>query len=207
MKHLFFIILVLICFQLEAQKIVEKSINAESIACVVVEGDGMFKIKIKTANTSSISIKTKIEGENSQHMVVSSEIKNDSLIIKSAYQPMFIGQNDKLSAHKVMSIELELSIPKHLSLYVKSDNASASINGTYNNITVELSQGNCMVNNFLGNATINTINGKIDLESNYATVSTYSKTGSITKRPLLLGENQISLHTINGDISVTKTKK
>lgn len=206
MKHLFFIILIFISLKLEAQKTVEKLMDAEAISTIIVNGDRMFKINVKTVNASSISIKTKIEGENSEQLVVSSIIKNDSLIINSAYQPMFIGQNDKLSAHKVMSVELELSIPENLYVYVKSKNASAIISGNYSNIIVELSQGNCKMNDFFGNATINTINGKIDLQSNYATVSAYSKTGVIEKKVLLSGNNQISLHTINGDISITKTK-
>lgn len=196
----------LFSYQLTAQKVIEKTIDAANISSIVIEGNNMFKINVSTLKTNFAIIKTKIEGEYSDQMVVLVEVMGDTLNVSSKFQPLFKKDDDKLGAHKVMSVEVELVVPRNLNIYIVSENASSNIKGVYKNLFVELAQGNCIVDSFLGNAIINTINGKIEMNSNFAAVEAVSKAGSVFHEPLLLGENQIKLNSINGDISVTKTK-
>jgi len=193
-------------FQLLAQKAVEKSIDAVNISSIEIEGNEMFKINVSTSKVDFITLKTKIEGEYSDQIVVLAETKDETLIVSSKFQPLFKKDDDKLSAHKVVSIELELVIPSDLNVYIRSESASAKIRGAYKNLLVELAQGNCKIESFLGNATVNTINGKIEMNSNYATVEALSKTGSVFMEQLVFGNNVIRLNSINGNISVIKTK-
>jgi len=163
MKTIVSIIVLSLCFSLNAQKQIEKTINAKDIAIINISGDPFFKIKIETDEVSTISLSAKIEGEYAEHMVVLTEKKNDLLAISGTFQPLFKQDNDKLSAHKVLSVELKLVIPKNLEVTIKSTIASANISGDYANLFIELEQGNCQVENFSGNATINTINGNISV--------------------------------------------
>ncbi len=207
MKPSFCIVILFLSIQLHSQKTIEKTIDAQNISFIMVEGNEMFKIKLNTSRTEKIILKTKIEGEYSEDMVVLANIEGDSVIVSSAFQPLFVNHNDKLSAHKVISIEIELIVPENRKVYIESNTASAEIDGDYDFLTAELSQGNCDLNIYDSNAIVNTVNGEIELNTNFADVEAFSKTGTVAREQLTLGSNQISLNSVNGNISIIKTKK
>ena len=93
-----------------------------------------------------------------------------------------------------------------MNLNVKSDIASVIAEGIFNTVFVELDQGQCRLHSFLGSATINTIDGSIFVESNFAKVQAYSRGGVVNLQSLISGENHLNLKTIHGDISVFKTE-
>lgn len=207
MKLSFYIILVLSVLQLSAQKTINQTIDNPEVKTIFISDDNVFKINIKTTSDHTIKLRSRIEGEYTKDIIVSTEAKNDTLFISSSFQPFYKEYNDKLSAHKVLSVEIDVWVPKQFSFYAKSAMASANIEGDYKSLTLELPQGNTVISNFRGNATVNSINGNIIIETNYATVKAHSKTGIVNKEELVLGKNQIAINTINGNISVIKTKK
>ena len=83
------------------------------------------------------------------YIVLITEIINNTLYVATKYQPLFTDANDKLSAHKVMSIELGLNIPANKSIYVSSDIASVFVNGQYKDAIIELINGACVLNDFV----------------------------------------------------------
>jgi hypothetical protein len=207
MKSILCFILLVVSIEVNAQKVVENTIDAKNITTVIIEGDDMFNIKLTSKPVEMIALKTKSEGEYSEDVVVLSSIKQDSLIISSAFQPLYVNHNDKLSAHKVLSIEAELIVPKDCNIYLKSKSANVEVIGSYKTLILELSQGNCDLKSFAGNAIINTVEGQIILNTNYARVEAYTKTGTITREEITLGNNEIKLNSVNGNISITNTKK
>lgn len=207
MKYLFCFVLLMFSVEMKAQKVVEKTIDAKGIATIVIEGDDVFNIKITSKPVKTITLKTKSEGEYSEDVVVLTSVKQDSLIISSAFQPLYVNHNDKLSAHKVLSIEAELTVPKNYNVYLKSKIANAEVIGNYKMLILELSQGNCSLKSFTGNAIVNTIEGQIILNTNYARVDAYTKTGVVTREEITSGNNEIKLNSVNGNISITNTKK
>jgi hypothetical protein len=206
MNKILFIVLFSLSLTCHAQKSIEKIIENSAIKTIVVIDDSMFKIKISTNLNDNIVLQSKIEGEYANAIIVSAVTKNDTLYISSAFQPFFKTKNDKLSAHKVVSVELVLVLPENLTVYAKSAIASAEIKGKYKKLSLEFAQGNTTVKDFIGDAMINSVNGNIKIESNFAVVAVTSKTGSIEQEPLVSGMHHIKLNTINGNISVTKTK-
>lgn len=207
MKNYISIILIFTFFWLNAQKTEEKTITNNAIQYITIEGDAFFKIDVKTTTNKTIKINSRTEGEDALDTIILKEIKNDSLIISSIYKPLVKNYNDKLSVHKVTSIELLLEIPENLNLYFKSKIGSAKIYGRYKTLFLELHQGNANIFNFLGNAIINTFNGDINLETANATVKAKSKTGSVNYNKITSGKNQVQINTINGNINIHKTKK
>ena len=189
------------------QKTEEKIIDNSAIKNIVINGDAIFKIEVKTAETKTIKLSYNSEGEYAQNTILLTETRNDSLIISNIMQFLVGKIDDKLSAHKVLSIEISLEIPKFLSVSIKSAIASAKISGTYNYLLLELNQGNAQVSNFLGNATINTFNGNIDLETNYAIIDAKTETGTLKMENIIKSQNQIQITSINGNINIRKTKK
>jgi hypothetical protein len=207
MKTILFTLFSLSALLVFSQKTEEKTIDDNAIKTIVIEGDAIFKIKVKTATTHVITLTSKIEGEYENNTTIATKIKNDSLLISSVYNALSKRANDKLSAHKILSIEVALEIPQHLNLYIKSAVASAEINGNYKQLILELNQGNATINNFTGNAIINTHNGNVNIETNYAVINATSKTGIVNTEEITKAENEIQIHSINGDINILKTKK
>ena len=146
----------------------------------------------------------KFEGEHSENLVIIDSINQGVLRLSTDFHPLFKADNDKLSAHKVLSVELQLSIPKPIDLNIKSDIAQTKIEGHFPNVFIELKTGNCTLDPFLGNATINTINGTINIKTNNAKTIAKSKTGIVDVKQFKLALYQLNLQTVNGNINVSK---
>ena len=206
MKKLFCIIFLFFTLHVQAQTITQKTYASEGISTININGNAIFKISIESSESNVITIDSKIEGENNEQVVLVSEIKNETLYISAKYQPLFIDSNDKLSAHKVISIELVLNIPVNKSIYVSSDIASVFVKGKYNNATIELINGNCILKDFVGEATVNTIQGDIEVFSNFAEVKAFTKNGALSIEKVSNGNRLLTLYSINGNISVFKSQ-
>lgn len=206
MRHVLYILILFFGFQIQAQKTTNKSFSSKGISALVIDGSSVFKMTIEATKTKNISIQSIVEGEHNEQVVLLTEIKNKQLYISSVYQPLFVDNNDKLSAHKLISVEFKIRIPEHLKVFVSSNIASVFMSGIFNQVTTELTNGSFNADNFQGNLLVNTIHGDIHLETNQATVEVSSKHGIINQNPLEEGKQQISLNSINGNITVTKTE-
>lgn len=206
MKATFILILFFFVTQLQAQKVIEKQIEGLNISSIIVDGSAIFKIKMNTSSTKMIVLQSKIEGEYNEDIVLITETKNSELFISTKFQPLFVPDNDKLSAHKVISIELNITIPEYLNVFIQSDIASVITQGKYNNLTIELINGNCNVDSFSGNATINTIHGSINIKGKEAIVKASTKKGFLIQDKLKLGDTRFNLNSINGNITISKTE-
>jgi len=134
-------------FQVNAQKTFTQVIDNPEIKTIIIDDDAIFKIEINTTNDTRLKLESRIEGEYAKDQMITTKTKHDTLIISSGFHPLYEAHNDKLSAHKVLSVEVSLWLPKQLNVYVKSAIASANINGNFKALTVELSQGNTTISN------------------------------------------------------------
>lgn len=187
-----------------AQKQTEKQWNALQIEKVDINGEGIFKINIKNSESNTIDLLVKFEGEHSENLVIIDSVSQGVLKLSTDFQPLFKADNDKLSAHKVLSVELQLSIPKYIDLNIKSDIAQTKVEGQFPNVFIELKTGNCTLDPFFGNATINTISGNINIKTNNAKTIAKSKTGIVDVKQFKLALYQLNLQTVNGNINVSK---
>ena len=206
MKSILFTLLSLSVILLYGQKIEEKTISNSAIKSIIIEGDAIFKITIKTSTTKNIKITSNIEGEYTSNTNVVSKVDKNDLLITCDYPKLDYKTDDKLNAHKVHSIEISLEIPEHLSLNINSEIASAKISGAYKYLLLELNQGNAQLLNFSGNATINTFNGNIDIETSSARIKAKTKTGLLKTEKITESQNHIEIKSINGNINICKTK-
>lgn len=184
----------------------QRTLDASKIKSIDIAGNTIFKIKISTKPQKDISINLQVEGENNEQIVLQTKQKHDTLFISSAYQPMFIKPDDKLAAHKQISLELILQIPEDLNLLVRSDIASVFITGLYNQVVAELLNGHFFASKFSGNLQVDTLHGNITVETRAGKFNINSKKGKVQKANLPIGTNQFLLNSINGNISVFKTE-
>ncbi len=207
MKLLLTIISTIISLSAFSQKSIEKTISSEGIEKIEIVSDEIFKINIEAKEVSEINFNSTIQGEHFQDIVVSTSIENGTLKISTAYSPFYVADNDKLAAHKLISVEVNLTIPQNLQILVKSKIASVFASGNFKNIEVGLENGNCQLTDFLGNANLQTKNGfiNVDAKPNVSGKAT-SKHGKIENNLPKIGKYLIVAESITGSISLQETK-
>ena len=179
MKYTLYIILLFSFGFLNAQKIVEKTVLNDHISLINIDTENCYKVTLETGNTEDVVVSANIEGEYKKDLVLEIKEEAASIFITTGFSPTFTSPNDKLSAHKVISISLHIIVPqyKNVKLYGKSSNITAS--GNYKNLNITLLDGYCMLQNISEAITASTQSGNIIVKGNNAIVKASTKYGKI----------------------------
>lgn len=190
-----------------SQKKVEHVITIDdSITHLLFDLDNVFTIKLSSTKSNQVTIKAVSEGEYANHFVITEKRKNHTLDISGNIAFTFPNNQDKLSAHKVHAIAVEILIPEYLQTFVSSDIGNVSIRGKYNYFRTNLFSGNCSLNSVLGSFDIKTVSGDIMLTAKRGEVVAVSRSGAITQEILPVGKSVFMLKTIKGNIKIVKAK-
>lgn len=204
LKYLTYSILAIgISTGMTAQKVMERSWDASVFERITIDGDAIFDIKVVASATSAIKLHVKAAGEYSDYVVLEISEEDRQLVISTGYSPYFFGANDKLAAHKVMSIELQLHIPEDLVVAVSSKLASFYGVGHFKHLSVLLLDGRCELWSFLGEASIKNRDGDILVYAKHGVVGTAkSGTGRVLNTLPNYGVHKINVQSVNGDITL-----
>lgn len=112
MKFLIFVAVFLFSVNSFSQKETQEIIDAHHIKSIQINTDEVFLVRIISVKSSKIRIKTYSEGEYFRQIVLESSINGDELLIDTNYPKQLAGGYDKLSAHKVFSLEVHLEFQK-----------------------------------------------------------------------------------------------
>ena len=206
MKNFTLIILLFCCHSLIAQKQTERLIDAAKLERIILQSDEIYRITVSTAPVETISIKSRADGEYYNNISLDTEVVGKQLFLKSRFREILQSGFDKLSAHKVFAMEIELVISEAMELEVNSNVASVYISGIYDRVLVQLKGGSCYLKNFSGDALINTFDGNIEVVTRAAKIEADSRHGKIEIPENSSGIYNISLNSINGNIKVQETK-
>ncbi|MDR9457605.1 MAG: hypothetical protein RI572_09360 [Salegentibacter sp.] len=189
-----------------SQKETLEIIDAKSVEGIQIYADEVYSISIETYEGSEIIIATHSEGEYYNRIRLNTEIQDENLILSTQYPEALSGGYDKLSAHKVFSLDLELKIPERLKLYIESNLASVTATGEFKFLELRLNQGFCDLRDFSGNGNVQTIMGNILVETLNTRVEAESRNGNLEMPLARNGDNLLKLTSVNGDIRLRKTK-
>lgn len=189
-----------------AQKIISSRFEASHIKEILFNADEVAEINITTTVDPEITIEVRSEGEYFNAIALTTELLQDRLLIKSSFPEDLAGGYDKLSAHKVFSLQVSLKIPENLKVSVLSNIASVTAGGKYENLQLQTKSGSCSLESFSGDATINTYTGNIFVETSEAVISASTRNGTTDIGEFPPGQNVISLTSVYGDIQVRKTE-
>lgn len=206
MKPTVFFLFIFMSSGLFPQSEATSSYDAKEIEKLYIYSDEVFKINLKSAKTDKIIITSNAKGEYYNDISLNVELQKDRMTITSNYNDMLQEGYDKLSAHKVFSLEIELEVPEGLEVYIRSNITSLLGQGSFKYLEAELRSGFCLLTNFSGNALIKTYSGGIEVETSNATITATSRNGLINLPVISDGEQKVELHSITGDIRVRKTK-
>lgn len=197
-------ILILLSGIISAQRNTEEIISAEGLTAIQINTDEVYLITITASETSEVTILTHSEGEYFNDIILNSEVKDGKLILTSEYPQKLAGGFDKLSAHKVFSLEIEIKVPENMEILVTSNIASLIAKGNFNAVYADLKQGYCRLLSFDGTAVINTFKGDIEVEASQGLIEADSRHGKVTIPDFLPGRKPLRLTSIDGNIMVRK---
>lgn len=179
----------------------------EELSAISIQSDEIFEIHITASPRDHISLRTQIDGETFESALLTTKIVEHQLYIGTSKTPDYNPFNDKLSAHKVLSIAVFLEIPEEMHLDVYSTLASLDAKGKFGAVRVNLGRGGCRLEDFSfrESAIINTLTGSIRIEVDTAEVRAQSRNGNVVIPTDLTGTQRMNLKSIDGDILVLKS--
>ena len=191
---------------LVGQKVVEKTLLNPDEHYVQIDTKNCYLVELRTSKSKALRIEASMEGEYSKDLVVRLEEDGANVMISADFLPNFKLPNDKLSAHKVISIALKVTIPEHIKVNVFGTNSKVVVAGNYENLSVSLANGSCMLNNVTEDVEVKTQKGNINVITSQGRVEANSTYGSVKIAKLPEGNNTYKLVSVEGNIYVNKTE-
>lgn len=202
------LLIILVVFSSEAfsQKVLQKEFEIQDIEKLTLNVDEVFSVRVTAKNTDKILVITTVQGENYENVVVNTSEENKNLILSTGYSPFFTLENDKLAAHKVISIGMEIIVPRDMELHLSSMLASVIVKGDYKMVYIGLENGSCNLIDFSGNASLQTKSGSITVTAKGNTSGiAISKSGSTLNELPERGKYFIKAESTTGAISLLQT--
>ncbi len=191
---------------LQAQKMVVKTIENPDVSFVQINGNNCYALALETVDIPRITVAASIDGEYFQELLVNVNQEGATVWVNTGFQPNFIIPNDKLSAHKVISISLKISIPKNLNVTVYGTSTNVGVIGQYANLKISLSDGTCTLNGRGENVVVNTQSGNIEVFATKAQILASTKYGKIKRESFATGDDHFTLNSVTGNINIRKTE-
>lgn len=207
LKSLRYIICIVFLFSflsIRSQNTLQKQLSATSIKTIAINGNQIFNISVSTSKTDKITVTSMLDGEYQNDFQVVIEEENHVLNLGLEHLSLFEIPDDKRNAHKVIAATLRLEIPEQLILTILSDIGSVDLKGDFKSLYVELLQGQCHVVGEAETATINTLDGDINVETKHAKIEASSNHGSVVLDQFKSVRTYWKLTSINGNIKVAK---
>lgn len=190
----------------QGQRTVKKSIVDHNISLIQIDTENCFKVDIETSTGKELIVEASFDGEYNKDLLLTIKEEGNTLKIQAGFQPNFVDPNDKLSAHKVVSIALKIKLPSEQAVQVFGTNSNIDISGSYKNLTVTLADGHCFLNQVSRYADIKTQSGDIRASIVAAMIKAQSKYGMVKSDKIPFGDAELILTTTTGNIYITKTE-
>lgn len=180
------------------------SITNENIKHVKFDAKQVAKITVNNGKWSEFQFQSSSESTYQNDLYFDYKIENETLIISDIYPKHLEYGDNKMTSTQVFSVEVTLTIPENISLYINSKYASTLVKGMYKNITINTKTGNCKLDLTKTNANISTYSGNISVVTKDVNVQAESQNGSVDLDDFLIKKYWLSLKSIDGNISVKK---
>jgi len=188
------------------QKRVARSILDTSITNIQIDAAACYRVVLSTIAAKEISVEAQIEGEYSDDLELGFVTQGNTLVVNAGFNPEFKNPNDKLSAHKVVSIALKILVPEFKNVSLVGTSTRVIADGNYKELTISLADGSCELRKAGEMVKVKTYSGTILLYETAAKIKTESKYGEVSNNPIPLGFAQYDLRTVMGKIKLYKTE-
>lgn len=189
-----------------AQKRVSKVLLQPHISAIVIDGEQCFEIAVTTAASDQVTVEAEMEGEYQGEVLVRTETLGNTLHIGTGFSPVFELPNDKLGAHKVLSVRLKVTMPGQQRVTINGQFAAIETHGQFREVTIRASEGSCSLHHQAEQTRVETQGADIRVYTVRAVVEAFSRHGQVELDSMPPGDHRITLHSQNGDIRVTRVE-
>lgn len=151
-------------------------------------------------------LEASMEGEYQKDLALEVTENGNTLFVAGKFQPYFNDPNDKLSAHKVVSISLYISVPENKEVYLFGNSSNVMVEGNFKELNVVLNDGKCTIREGGKKVSATTQSGPISLIIASGTVTARSKYGNIAKEQIPKGNERFNLVSTTGNITITQAR-
>ena len=201
-RFLGFLAIFLLPFAAFCQKKISKKIINTEKQYVHIDGANCYAINLKTTTGNELVVEASIEGEYTKDLAVKLEEDGDNILVSTGFLPSFKAPNDKLSAHKVVSISLSVLLPEYSQVQLYGTYSNVKAKGIFRALDISIADGNCFLHAQAENTAVKTQTGEIRLMQTKGVVAANTKYGKIHKGNVPSGNCNYNLYSIEGDIWV-----
>ncbi|MBT8210884.1 MAG: DUF4097 domain-containing protein [Eudoraea sp.] len=188
------------------QKAISKTYPASLDTLIQIDTDKCYLAEISAYEGEAVIVEARMDGEYAEALSINITEEGKTLWIGTAFNPDFVFPNDKLSAHKVVSISLSIRIPAYRDVQVFGTSCNVMLSGAFNEVDVVLNDGSCTLDQVARNVKVNTQSGHIRLNSLQGAVKAISHYGRVLQEEIPQGEKHYDLETVSGDITLQRTR-
>ncbi len=204
MRYIFIAFIFCLNQQLFCQKIVQKTIVNPHDTAVQIDANNCFEVDVETVKTNKITVEAKMSGEYSDNLSLNIHEEGNTLLVETSFNANFEIPNDKLSAHKVISIALKISLPEYLNVSIYGADSNVIAKGIYEKINIALNDGRCVLNEVENKAIVKTHSGTIEVNVKAGKFNAISKYGEVFTDKIPMSDVEYNLNTTTGNIYIHK---
>lgn len=190
------------CVLAWGQKDMHRTYDARNLTKLQIDAERIFEVELHSATSDLLEVHTFIEGEYQNELTVTSEKKGSTLILKGDFTPSFQNPNDKLSAHKVVSVRLSVKVPVHLIAEIVGSSVRVQANGFYEDLSIQTGKGPVLLEEVEGLIRVKTLSGEIVANRISGVLNASSSYGEVFRGHVRPGNSQLDLESVSGDIYI-----
>lgn len=196
------IFLVLGSSPLYGQKRINKTLLNPEISSINIDGNLCYRVILETADTKEVSVEARMEGEYQKDLLVGFRESGNTLYLEPRFSPEFRFPNDKLGAHKVVSVRMRIILPQDQQVLLTARSCHISATGRYRELKITFNDGLCELSNTAEDTVVRTGSAPIIANLKSGVVSAESRYGKVRLQPIPEGAHHLSLFSTRGDITV-----
>lgn len=201
----FLVFLLLGTIPSQGQKRVSKTLLSPEVSAINIDGNLCYRIVLETADTEEISVEARMDGEYEKGLLVNFRRAGKTLYIETGFSPEFRFPNDKLGAHKVVSVSMRVTLPRDQHILLTAGSCQVSASGRYRDLKIVFNDGLCDLSHTAENTEVRTGTAPIIAHISSGLVEAESRYGEVRLQPIPEGDHHLRLYSTRGDISVSFT--
>jgi len=204
MKLLLLTALFLLMLSAAAQKVVHKSVFLPADHLLQIDARQCFLVELDTNPGNTLEVEAMAEGEYNSEVLLLLGTEGSTTKVTADLTPLFVVPDDKLGAHKVISIALKVSLPEYRRVEVYGNLATITAHGLYETLRIFLEEGTCSLTQVGQSVDVETRTADIYVESAAASILAESLFGEVSPNQIPQGANRFRLRTILGNIHLKR---
>ena len=185
------------------QKQVTKTLLNPQIQAINIDGSLAYEVELLTEGTQEVSVEARMEGEYGSDLMVLFKESGTTLFIETRFGPNFKMPNDKLGAHKVVSVSLKIILPERQNVFLSGVSCQVMTSGVFRDLGIVFNDGGCELSHRANNTEVTTGSAPITAHLKSGVVDVQSKYGTVLMEPIPLGNHHMKLYSTRGDIAVS----